>query len=438
MNRKIIYRLVQRKAHRTLNRVSRSLVIGLLLAMLLAACSGPTTTTPPAVPVVTSAPALAPEPAVTWPSELFVVRPEGQAGPLVAYDMADGQQRFKLPAGWLSADGQHYFAAETDGRETSFQAFDPETGEPGLRLDLNGAWALSGVSGNGRWASLTRLSDEDERQSWAAANEWKTEIQILDTQTGQFMDPISLDGNFEVDALSPHGDSLFLIEYLPAVNPDHYQIRLFNLGARTLQEGALVDKRAPDEVMAGERQDAVTSRDGLWIHTLYLRAQHHSAFIHALNTFDKFTLCIDLPWNGDSTPEQLQAYTLSLAPSGRLIYAANPAMGLVARVNLDDLSVSTVARFDPVSAPLERLTRSLMSSDGQQFYFTSGQSLWSYDTESREVSGPYQTGAPITGLGLSSDGQRLYAAHSDGALSVLKAADGQALTFPGQANTASR
>jgi len=419
-----------------MHRLSRLLIVGLVLT--LAACGSPVTPTAPAVPVVTSIPTTAPEPAATWPSEIFVVRPDGQAGPLVTYDMADGSQRFSLPAGLLSADGQHYFAAETDGRKTSLHAFDPKTGEEQTSLDLNGAWALSGVSGAGRWAALTRLFDESEKQSWAATNEWKTEIRLLDTQTGELRDRIGLDGNFEVDALSTYGDSLFLIEYLPAVNPDHYQVRLFNLTTQTLQEGALVDKRAPDEVMAGERQDVVASRDGYWVYSLYRRAQHNSAFIHALNTMDKFTLCIDLPWTSDSTPEQLEAYTLALAPSGRVIYAANPALGLVARVSLDDLSVSTVARFEPGLAVSESPNRSLISSDGQQFYFTNGQSLWGYNTNNRQISGPYQADAPVTGLGLSSDGQRLYLAHSDDSVSVLNAANGQAINFPGQPNTASQ
>ena len=57
-----------------------------------------------------------------WPSQLFLVRPEGAKGPLLAYDMADGRQRFTLPAGLLSADEAHYFTAVPAAEATTIHA----------------------------------------------------------------------------------------------------------------------------------------------------------------------------------------------------------------------------------------------------------------------------------------------------------------------------
>jgi hypothetical protein len=71
--------------------------------------------------------------------------------------MADGRQRFSLPAGMLSADGKHFYAADTDGSETQLKSFDPHTGGEQSDFTLQGAWALSGVSPTGRWLALTHV-----------------------------------------------------------------------------------------------------------------------------------------------------------------------------------------------------------------------------------------------------------------------------------------
>jgi WD40 repeat protein len=45
------------------------------------------------------------------------------------------------------------------------------------------------------------------------------------------------------------------------------------------------------------------------------------------------------------------------------------------------------------------------------------------------VSGPYAVNTPVLGLGVSSDGKRLYVASADQPLRVFDTASGQALSF---------
>ena len=45
------------------------------------------------------------------PVELFLARPQGAKGPLVAYNMSNNDEYFRLPPGLLSADQDHYLAA---------------------------------------------------------------------------------------------------------------------------------------------------------------------------------------------------------------------------------------------------------------------------------------------------------------------------------------
>jgi WD40 repeat protein len=416
-----------------MNRLTR-LTASFLLLSMLAACSAPLS--PPTL-TAPSAPAQAGAPPAAWPSELFFVRPEGAASSLVAYDMADGSQRFSLPAGMLSADRKHFYAAEADGSKTGLRSFDPATGGELSRFTLDGAWALSGVSPTGRWLALTRIASASEKQAWIEANQWKTDVQIVDAQSGQTAHLLSLDGNFEVETIS--GKSLFLIQHLPAVNPDHYLIRLYDLSAEALIADPLRSKGS-DEVMAGLAWEGVASPDGLWLLTLYLSTRRDVAFVHTLDLLNKYPVCIDLP-SGGGDFDQLKYYSLTLSPDGQKVYATNAVLGAVAEVDLTQRQVTRTIFFDPDRSapeasydPQAPTARSAISRDGQRLYFTSGREVWVYDTRAGTVSGPYVVNTPVLGLGVSGDGKRLYVASAGQPLRVFDTASGQALSFQ-QAST---
>jgi hypothetical protein len=407
-----------------MNRLTRLSCV--LITSLLTACANPVT---PAPLAPTTAPSLPTQVPLPTPGELFFARPEGSGntGPLVAYDTASGAEYFTLPAGLLSADREHYFTAQP-GPTTQLTEYNLNTGVEKASFQIPERWELSGLSPSGHQAALTRPFDKTGT----------TAILVVDTQTGQTTQRLELNGNFEVDALSAAGNTLFLIEYLPALNPDHYQVRAYDLAFESLVEGALVDKRAPDEVMAGQRQDAVTARDGSWVYTLYLRTRNNTAFIHALNTVDRYTLCIDLPANGTGW-DSLLGYTLAVGPDGQTVLAANPVMGVVAKVNILEAGITQMTWFSPLTSdePLTSLSPSVMSVDGKRVYFADQQTVWGYDLASEKITGPYAANptsdAPIISLGLSSDGSRLYVAQAHQPLIILEAATGQRLTPPGTA-----
>lgn len=403
-----------------MNRLAR--LSCLLITSLLAACASPVTPAPlastaPPIIVSTQIPPAS-------PGELLLVRPEGNGniGPLVAYDTASGAEVFALPAGLLSADGEHYFAVQP-GALTQLTEYDLNTGAEKASFQIPDHWDLGGIAPAGQQAALIRPFDKTG----------VTNIRIVNTQTGATLHQIELNGNFEVDALSPTGNTLFLIEYLPALNPDHYQVRAYDLLSESLLEGALVDKRAPDEVMAGQRQGAVVARDGSWVYTLYLRTRNNTAFIHALNTVDKFTWCIDLPANGTGW-DSLLGYTLAVGQDGQTVLATNPVMGIAARVSIVEAGITQMTWFSPPtdnplpSGPIY----SVLSADGKHAYFADQKNVWDYDVANKSVNGPYAFAsagdAPLVGLGLSSDGLQLYVAHAHKPLLILDTATGQRLT----------
>jgi hypothetical protein len=359
-------------------------------------------------------------------ARFFFVR---EPGAFVVYDPSTARPRLSLPAqGMLSADRKHYYFARPDLPSTTLLAgFDVDTSGVTELFSQGGQWRLTGVSATGRWIVLTRIPGEAEKQTWLRANQWKTELQIVDPTDAHVAHSVELDGNFDVDAISADGTSLFLIQHLPVLNPDHYQVRLYDLIGNQLQDGALVDKRAPDEVMVGEPWDAVASPDGEWLLTLYLRTRQNTAFIHALNLENKFAMCIDLP-SGTKDLSLLKHYTLALAPDGRTVYAINPALGTLAIVDLDQFEVSRLVSY-PARLPANAKSqldappgRSTVSQDGRAVYFSDGSAVWLYDTQTQTVKSLRQMTTPVLGLYASADGKQLYIAYVNGQIQILDTA----------------
>ncbi|HXJ63293.1 MAG TPA: hypothetical protein VNN79_06025, partial [Actinomycetota bacterium] len=107
---------------------------------------------------------------------------------------------------------------------------------------------------------------------------------------------ITLPGEFGFDAISPDRSTLYLIQHVSNDDLVRYVVRAFDLRARRLLPGAIVDKRNVDEVMRGYPVARTTSPTGRWVYTLYTKGPGASlTFVHALNTVGRSAFCIDLP-----------------------------------------------------------------------------------------------------------------------------------------------
>jgi len=118
---------------------------------------------------------------------------------------------------------------------------------------------------------------------------------VLATRTLRPRALVVLRGSYSFDAISPDGTTLYLIQYVSQRNWTSYRVRAYDITARKLLRGAIVDRREPGEAMQGFPVTRASTRDGGWAYTLYGR-DRGKAFVHALDTRHRAAHCIDLPW----------------------------------------------------------------------------------------------------------------------------------------------
>jgi len=236
---------------------------------------------------------------------------------------------------------------------------------------------------------------------------------------------MQLRGAFEVETVSRDGKRLFFIQHLA---DKRYNVRQYDLSHERLVARPL--RAAGVRIMAGYAWSGVASPDGRWLLTLYLSIQRKSAFVHSLNLRRSHPACVNLP-SGRGSFAELKNYSLALSPDSRVLFAANPTLGVVAEVDLVGSRVFRVTRFgrspSRTTAP-RAATLSTISRNSRTLYFSAGRDLWAFDAAYGRVRGPYATGGEIVGVGYGANDRRLFAVRTDGRMLAFDAATGQRMS----------
>ncbi len=340
---------------------------------------------------------------------LLFVQPAGVPGPVVAYDTRTGTRRFALPSGITSSDGRVHLSAKPGGVGTVIARHAVASGALEGSWMLRGRWQLAAVSPTGAWTAVARRSLAH------------TSVRMVD-RAGRVGHVLELDGDFEVETISRDGKRLFLIEHLRGNDEPRYRVRLFDISSQRLTSKPLRGKGEPS-VMAGLAWSGIGSPDGRWLLTLYLNTGRNLAFVHALDLERSLPSCIFLP--SKSSVDALKRYSLTLSPDGRRLFATNPALGVVAEIDLQRRSVVRTARFAGGPVPSRVSLPGTVSRSGRTLYFSGGRDLWAYDAAYGVVRGPYRTDGRIVGFGFGANDRRVYALRTDGKLLSFDAATGR-------------
>ena len=427
--------------------MNRLRILGLGGALIVAACSSGVTATPssrgPSVaPVASQA-----TQGTGAPDLLVLRRTDGPADR--GYAVVDGgsmEPLFSLPVGVPSRDWRALYAVTTagagTGAKTTVAAIDPDGGSLVRTIEVPGTWRLptigsaqtpAGLAGDGRILVLVEPAPDETAAVTSSApkptDATTTRFAIVTTDGSAAPKILTLPGSLEYDALAPNGSALFVLEHVPGADPTHYVVRSIDVAAGRLVDGSIVDKRVPAEAMGGYAVTQIAGAAGN-VYTVYRGPE--GPFIHALDTSAAIAFCIDLPGPAEQDEATAGAWGLTLAPSGRSIYASNGVLGTVAEVDLDSFSVTrtsaladtgvTLAKFG-AGTPL-RGGQATLAGDGSTLYVVGKHGISTVRTRDLVTTGPIGTDRVYRAVALGPDG-RLYAIDATGAVARLDPVSGQ-------------
>src|SRR5437762_2872311 len=330
----------------------------------------------------------------------------------------------RLPLGVPTGDWRHIYSIVS----TSLIDTDPQTGATRSSIQLQGTYQLppatanglpGGLSPNGQWLVVEAFDGS------ANGMPSSTHMLVIDTTTSRVWRKIDLGGYFRFDAVSNDGDRLYLIQHL---NGKEYYVRLYDAIGGRLDENIVVDKSDGNQAMVGTRLSGIATSDGHMLFSMYVR-EHESPFIHALSLDGPFAFCLDLPGDGYADSAAELRWSLAMTGDGSRIYAANPATGVVAVISTGANSVPSVlraARFERAISPNAKISganAAVVSRDGKTLVVGGASGVTWIDTSSLQVRSHALTGWHVSSVGLSPNGQHLYAVGDDGRIAEISMAD---------------
>lgn len=334
-----------------------------------------------------------------------------------------------LPAGLVSQNHQRIYTATPHNGQTTVLVTDANTGKTLRSLTLPGTYSTAGydytnavISFDGHWLALRQQQSSTSSSGFA----------FINTQSGK-VETFSLNGPFALDAISPDGSRLYLLQQLNDA-AGHYYVRLYQINQHQLYPSVISDKsNINDPRMIGSGLTRQVASDGTRDYTLYIDTRDNIAFVHALPLTNNFYLarCINLPIG--KSGELLRYYTLALSADGSTLYATNAALGVSAAINVSDPTVfsddiTSTIHFAPtsISGGTQTLYQGAVLSPDQSILYVLGtQGITAINLSRGGIEQSYATRQTFTSVAISADGRTLYATQPQDGITLIDVASGQ-------------
>ncbi len=165
-----------------------------------------------------------------------------------------------------------------------------------------------------------------------------TAFAVIETRT-LAAETIRIRGDLTVDALSPNGRWLYLVEHMGSSDdtPSRYRVRAYDLRTHRLLSRVIADKRQRGWLMQGFPLHRTETADGGRVYTLY-QAGGNYPFVHALDTVNRTAFCIGLPipWRD---PAVMEGTTLRLDPANGDLVVRGPNLEREYRIDTINLQL---------------------------------------------------------------------------------------------------
>ncbi|MGH2735475.1 MAG: YncE family protein [Actinomycetota bacterium] len=282
---------------------------------------------------------------------------------------------------------------DTRAGEAELVRLDARSGEPLSRIGLPSGLDVRLVSGSGRMVALTPgRADYDLHRPEPRA---RTTIAVTSIDGTDGLRHYRLRGNYEPEAFSYDDRWLFLIQYLPAIDPNRYAVRLLHLDSGRVTGLGRLKQAAPAEMRGTGRRQSMAP-DGTRLYTLYTRQPPNDAhgtpslhsgrhpvyaFIHVLTLTGGTAHCIDLPAPfGSGRPEW---NAIAVSPDGTRLVAAEWTSGTVAVLDSSSFRVLGTKQLELASPGSNRPVAGV--GDDGTIYLGAGREVVALDGESLEV-----------------------------------------------------
>lgn len=256
--------------------------------------------------------------------------------------------------GVLSASGAQRFLAIPRGGDTLVERIATGSGALLDTLSIQGSFSVPGVSiagdTDGLSADGSALVLIRPRGGFPQA---ETSMVVIDPNSLSIERRITLDGDFSFDAISPDGRAAYVLQYPDPRDPTDYRLRTLDLSSGRLAPGSLLPDNESDEEMRGFPMSRVAGVGGRWQYTLYdggtlyHRGNAGKPFVHAIDTVERRTLCIDLDWVPAARIDQV---TLELGGDGAAVEVVDPKLGVLGTI---DTATGEAHEGAPVGAAAE-------------------------------------------------------------------------------------
>jgi hypothetical protein len=322
---------------------------------------------------------------------------------------------FHLRNATPSTDWSAVVQATRRSGHTWVEAFDSASGDLLWSRQAPGNLEVKVASTDGRSVALGKPGGG----TGYPAGRTTTRLVIIDQQSAK-PTTIELQGNFEPEAFSTDGRSLFVIEYVPPERPSSYRVRRLDLTTQEVVGVYSVDEEL-QEAMQGTARIQAPSPDGKRLYTLYAIEGPDGArraFIHVLSLDGLWAHCVDLPDAFGAASEA--SIALTVGPDGSRLYVAEGSTGAVAEVDTESLSVART-----VDSPFDWRggTAHAVSGPGGMLYLGKGTRLLGLETSTLGSAVRWELPGRITGLQAAGDVGRLYVGLKDQIL-ILDTATG--------------
>jgi len=230
----------------------------------------------------------------------------------------------------------------------------------------------------------------------------------------------TLSGNFEPETFTHDGSQIVVVEYLPALAPDRYSVRLLDLPTGEVREvfDAHGGARQP---MEGTARTQLYSPDGTRLYTYYqiegepyVEAHWHghpegpfSAFVHVLDLEEGWAHCVELPQPFGTGAAVEPA--LATSADGQQLYVTDAGLGLVAEIDTDRLAVERTEQLAPEGSHVSAAA----TVSGDELWVALDDEVLAVDVRTLRPNASFTVPGSVTAVRGDSRRQRLYLAIDD-------------------------